>query len=139
MRDAVVQALREAYGDDWGRDEEANLRFSVEVEALVTDIDGLLLIGDPEIGKDEVTIRMWVDRPVPDLMTADALAFTVFGRVAEEVFFAERRFEAQTLCYPFVTGSSRRGHLGELVLAGPHAADFATRFRERLGGARFHA
>jgi hypothetical protein len=86
MRDAVVAALRERFGDGWATDEEANLRFSADAEALLQRIDGIHLLGDAEFADGEVTLRVWVDRPVPDLMTADELAFAVFGRLAEEVF-----------------------------------------------------
>lgn len=140
MRDAVVQALRERFGDEWGADDEATLRFSVEAGTILQGIDGLLLIGDPEVENGEVTVSLWVDRPVPDLMTADLLAFAAFGRLAEEIFYTERRFETGGVRYPFVTGSSRRGHLGSLLLTGPHAAAFADRFRQRIiGGVRYHA
>lgn len=140
MRDAVVAAMRAAYGDEWGQDVEANLRFTVDVEAVLQGVDGVHLIGDPQVEDDEVVLRVWVDKPVPDLMTADALAYAVFGRISEELFFAERQFESGGLRYPFVTGSARRGHVGALHLSGPHASDFADRFRKRVtGGARFHA
>ena len=140
MRDDVVAALRERYGEGWGADEEANLRFSADAEALLQGIEGLHLLGDAEFDDGEITLRVWVDRPVPDLMTADELAFAVFGRLAEEVFYAERRFEVGGLRYPFVTGSPRRGHVGALVMMGPYAADFADRFRQRItGGVRYHA
>lgn len=140
MLDEMVRALRDVYGDDWARDEDSNLRFSVEIETLVQDVEGLHLLGDPEINDGQVLVRFWVDRPVPDLMTADTLAFAVFGRLSEEVFYAERKFESGGLRYPFVTGSARRGHIGVVELSGPHAADFALRFRQRItGGARYHA
>lgn len=140
MRDVVIGALRERFGEEWGRDDEANLRFTVDAEALVHGMDGIHLLGEPEYADGEVLLRVWVDRPVPDLMTADELAFAVFGRLAEEVFYAERAFETGGLRYPFVTGSPRRGHVGSLLLTGPHAADFAERFRQRItGGARYHA
>lgn len=140
MRDAVVGALRERYGDTWDTDEEANLRFSADAETLLQGIAGIHLLGDAEVENGEVTLRVWVDQPVPDLMTADELAFAVFARLAEEVFYAERRFESGGLRYPFVTGSARRGHVGALVMMGPYAADFAERFRQRItGGVRYHA
>jgi len=140
MRDAVVAAMRAAFGEEWGTDIESNLRFSVDVEAVLQGLEDLHLIGDPEMEDDEVVVRVWVDKPVPDLLTADALAYAVFGRISEEVFYAERQFESGGLRYPFVTGSARRGHIGSLHLAGPHASDFAERFRKRVtGGARFHA
>lgn len=140
MRDDVLASLRLLYGEEWGSDPDANLRFSLEVEALVQDLEGLLLMGEPEIAEGEVRMKFWVDTPVPDLMTADQLAYAVFARISEEVFFAERCFDASGLSYPFLTGSQRRGHLGVVSLTGPHAADFSDRFRQRItGGSRFHA
>ena len=140
MVDDVIDALRKRYGDTWARDEEANLRFSVDAEHLLRDVPGAHLIGDPEVDDGEVTLRIWVDYPLPDLMSADRLAYEIFARLSEEVFYAERRFEAKAVRYPFVTGSSHHGHVGALVLSGPHAADFADRYHQRLtGGLRFQA
>ena len=138
--DDVVDVLRRRYGEGWARDDEANLRFSVDAEHLLRDVEGAHLIGDPELAEGLVTLRVWVDFPLHDLMSADQLAYEIFGRLSEEVFYAERRFETGGLRYPFVTGSARHGHVGSLVLAGPYAADFAGRFRHRLlGGLRHHA
>jgi len=83
---------------------------------------------------------LWVDLPIRGLMTADQIAYDVFARVSEELFYAERRFETKGVRYRFVTGSPNHGHVGAIVLAGPHAADFAERHRTRLGGGvRFQA
>ncbi len=136
----VIQTLRIRYGDEWARDEEANLRFSVDAEHLIRDVHGAHLIGDPELSDDGVTLRVWVDHPILDLMTADQLAYDIFARLSEDIFYAERRFEAKAVRYPFVTGSANHGHIGELVLAGPHAADFAGRHHTRVsGGLRYQA
>jgi len=68
------------------------------------------------------------------------IAYAIFGRLSEEIFYTERTFEPGGLRYPFLTGSARHGHVGALVFAGPHAADFADRFRQRVTGCvRFHA
>jgi hypothetical protein len=140
MFDDVIQTLRIRYGEEWARDEEANLRFSVDAEHLIRDVAGAHLIGDPELSDDGVTLRIWVDHPIRDLMTADQLAYDIFARLSEDIFYAERRFEAKGVRYPFVTGSANHGHIGELVLAGPHAADFADRHQARVsGGLRFQA
>jgi hypothetical protein len=138
--DDVVTLLRQRYGERWGLDDEANLRFSVDAELLLRDVDGAHLIGDPEVEEGRVTLTVWVDFPLEDLMTADQLAYDIFSRLSEEIFYAERRFDARSIRYPFITGSSRHGHIGALVLAGPHAADFADRHHARTGrGVRFHA
>ena len=140
MLDDIIELLRHRYGDAWARDDEANLRFSVEAEHLLREVDGAHLIGDPELAEGNVTLRVWVDYPLRDLMSADQLAYEIFGRISEEVFFSERRFEANGLSYAFVTGSARHGHVGALVLSGPHAAAFADRIQQRLlGGLRYHA
>ncbi len=138
--DDVLSALRLRFGDSWGADDETALRFSADVEHLLHGLDGAHLVGDPEIEDGNITLKVWVDHPVNDLMTADRLAYEIFGRLSEEIFFAERRFEAGGLRYPFVTGSPRHGHVGALLLFGPHAAAFADRFRQRIsGGLRYHA
>ena len=140
MVDSVIKALREQYGEEWTNDDEANLRFTIDAEHLLHDIEGAHLIGDPEIDAGSVTLRFWVDFPIDDLMTADQLAYEIFGRLSEELFYTERMFEADGLRYPFVTGSPRHGHVGHVVLSGPHAAAFADRFRQRVaGGIRYHA
>jgi len=134
MRDDVVDTMRKRYGEDWGRDDEANLRFSVDAEHLLGAVEGAHLIGDAELDGGEVTLRVWVDYPLRDLMSADQLAYDIFARLSEDLFFAERRFEKNAVCYPFVTGTPRGGHVGALVLSGPHAADFAARYQTRLSG-----
>lgn len=140
MVDSVIKAFREQYGDEWTNDEDANLRFTIDVEHLLHDIAGAHLIGDPELDGGAITLRFWVEHPLQDLMSADVLAYEIFGRLSEEIFYAERKFEHDGLRYPFVTGSPRHGHIGTVVLSGPHAAAFADRFRQRVaGGMRYHA
>jgi hypothetical protein len=136
----IVETLRAQFGEGWTRDDDANLRFSVEIEQVLRGVDGAHLIGDPEIKNGNITLNIWVDFPIDDLMAADQIAYDIFGRISEEVFFAERQFDAKSIRYPFVTGSQKHGHLGMLVLAGPHAADFADRHQLRaIGGVRFQA
>ena len=140
MRDEVIETLRKRYGEAWGKDDEANLRFSVDAEHLLQTVDGAHLIGDAELEDGEVTLRVWVDFPLPDLMSADQLAYDIFARLSEDIFYAERRFEKNGVRYPFLTGTARGGHVGSLVLAGPHAAEFADRYHQRLtGGLGFQA
>lgn len=138
--DDIVTLLRQRYGETWGQDEEANVRFSADVELLLNEVEGAHLMGDPELADGEVTLTVWVDFPIEDLMTADQLAYDIFSRLSEEIFYTERRFDSKAIRYPFVTGSPRHGHIGALVLAGPHAAEFADRHHVRAGGGiRFHA
>jgi hypothetical protein len=140
MVEDIVAALRARYGEDWTNDTEATVRFAFEAERLLTDLTDVHLIGEPEIEDQQVTLQFWVDHEIPDLLTADQVAYEVFARISVEVFYTERRFTEGGIVYPFVTGSSRHGHLGSVILAGPHAAEFSERFRQRLiGGPRFHA
>jgi hypothetical protein len=136
----VLQVLRAEFGPEWIDDEDANIRFSLQVEHVLRAIEGAHLIGEPEIEGSEITVNVWVDYPLQDLMGADQLAYDIFGRISDEVFFVARRIDSRGVRYPFVTGSKRHGHAGALVLAGPHAADFASRQTLRmLGGTTFHA
>lgn len=140
MIEDVIELLHQQYGDEWTGDEEANLRFSIEVEQVLRGIDGAHLIGDPEFESGRITLNIWVDFPIEDLMGADQLAYDIFGRISEEIFYVERQFDTKSVRYPFVTGSHRHGHAGSLVLSGPHAADFADRHQLRMtGGVRFQA
>ncbi len=140
MLDDVVGLLRGRYGDDWTRNDDANLRFTIEVEQVLRDLNGIHLIGGPEMDDAGITLTLWVDAPIHDLMGADQLAYDVFGRISEELFFAERRFERKGVRYPFVTGSDQHGHVGSLVLTGPHVSDFAERNQLRItGDVRFQA
>ena len=140
MVDDIVEALQERYGQNWAEDTDSNIRFAIEAERLVADLDDVHLIGEPEIEEHQLTLQFWVDRTIPDLMTADEVAFAIFARISIEIFYTERRFVEGAIVYPFVTGTSRHGHVGSIVLTGPHAAEFSERFRQRLvGGPRYHA
>lgn len=140
MVDNIVVLLRQQFGEEWTANEEANLRFSIEVEHVLRGVDGAHLIGEAEFMDGLITLNVWVDFPIDDLMSADQLAFDIFGRISEEIFFSERQFDTKTIRYPFVTGTRRHGHAGSLVLAGPHAADFADRHLLRAtGGVSFQA
>ena len=140
MLEDIVEALSSRYGQGWAEDTDANIRFALEAERLVTDLADAHLIGEPELEEHHVTLQFWVDRPIVDLMTTDQVAFDIFARISVEIFYSERRFTEGGIVYSFVTGTSRNGHSGSVVLAGPHAAQFSERFRQRLvGGPRFHA
>lgn len=140
MVDEVVKLFRATFGEDWGRDDEANLQFSMDSEEVVRDIEGLHLIGEPEVEDGQIVMSFWVDEPIPSVMRADELAYEVFARISEDFFYAERRIEAKGIRYPFVTGSARHGHIDSVLLAGPNATDFAERHRLRTtGGTGFQA
>lgn len=140
MVDNIIELFRQRFGEDWGRDEEANLRFSVDAERVLQDVAGLHLIGEPEVDDGRITLTVWVDEPISDLMRVDRLAYDIFGRISDDLFFTERCFDGKSIRYPFVTGSHRYGYVGALVLAGPHAANFADRHQLRtIGSVRFQA
>jgi hypothetical protein len=140
MVDDVIKMLVERYGETWTQDEEANLRFSLEAEHVLGNLDGVHLIGDADLENDKITLNVWVDEPIYDLLGADQLAYDIFGRLSEEIFFTERHFDEKGIRYPFVTGSLRHGHVGQLLLQGPHAIEFADRHQLRVrGDIRYHA
>jgi hypothetical protein len=140
MVDDVIKLMVDRYGEAWTKDSEANLRFSLEAEHVLGSLEGVHLIGDADLDGDEIKLNVWVDEPISDLLGADQLAYDIFGRLSEEIFYAERRFDNKGIRYPFVTGSLRHGHVGELLLQGPHAAEFADRHQLRVrGDVRFHA
>jgi hypothetical protein len=140
MVEDVIAALQARYGEAWMEDADATIRFAIEAERLVSDLEDVHLIGEPEIDEHQVNLQFWVDRPIADLMSADQVAFSIFARISIEIFYAERRFVEGAIVYPFVTGTARHGHVGTVVLAGPHAAEFSERFRQRLiGGLRYQA
>ncbi len=134
--DDVLGALRARFGEGWTQDTAANLRFASGVGQLLHRLPRAHMIGEPDLEDDEIVVTLWVDAPLHDLMEADRLAYEVFARVSHEIFYTERRFAERVLRYPFVTGSSQYGHVGVLILAGPHAADFASLQRVRVGAER---
>jgi hypothetical protein len=140
MVDDVVKLLVTRYGETWTSDEEANMRFSLEAEHVLGGMEGVHLIGDADIEDGQIKLKVWVDEPISDLLGADQLAYDIFGRLSEDIFYAERQFDEKGIRYPFVTGSLRHGHVGELLLQGPHAVEFADRHQLRIrGDVRFHA
>lgn len=140
MLDAILTALREQYGGEWGRDVVENMRFSVEAEDRLREIKGGHLIGEPELGEEEITFTMWTDVPVTDLMAADRIAYDIFAKLAGDILFVERQVETKAIRYRFVTGAVEHGYTGSVVLAGPHAAAFADRqLGQTAGTFRYHA
>ena len=140
MVDDVVKLLVNRFGETRTTDEEANMRISLEAEHVLGGMDGVHLIGDADVEDGQIKLNVWVDEPISDLLGADQLAYDIFGRLSEDIFFAERQFNEKGIRYPFVTGSLRHGHVGELVLQGPHAVEFADRHQLRIrGDVRYHA
>lgn len=140
MLEEMLTALRERYGAEWGRDVVENMRFSVEAEDRLRAINGAHLIGEPELGEEEITFTMWTDIPVSDLKAADRIAYDILAKLAGDILIVERQVEAKAIRYRFVTGAMERGYTGSVVLAGPHAAAFADRQMGHIGGNfRYHA
>ena len=141
MLDDILGALIARYGQGWAEDVDANIRFAMEAERLVADLRRMRTCSEnPNWRSITLTLQFWVDRPIPDLMNADQVAFDIFARISVEIFYSERQFIEGAVVYSFVTGTSRHGHSGAVVLVGPHAAEFSERFRRRLvGGPRYHA
>jgi len=138
--ESITDALLALYGNEWLSDDDANARFVAESQMALDDVEGAHIIGEPDVEDGQVEFTIWVDEPIEDMLAMDQLAFDVFSRISEEIFFTERVVKQRTVDYPFVTGSERHGHLGALVLSGPHASDFAQRFHLRTtGAAHFHA
>jgi hypothetical protein len=135
MLDAIVERMRQDFGDNWGKDRALDLQFAEQMADALEDTPGIHLAGMPERDGDRLVFRCWVDEPLPDLIGADQLALGVLAMVCGELLFTERRFEATQLVYDFATGSADDGHIGALVFAGPHAAEFIERFRQRVSGA----
>ncbi len=54
------------------------------------NLEGVHLIGDADVEDGKITLNVWVDEPIYDLMGADQLAYDIFGRLSEEIFYAER-------------------------------------------------
>jgi hypothetical protein len=136
----IADALLALYGDEWFSDDDANARFVAETQLAFEDVEGAHMIGEPELEDGRIEFNLWVDEPIEDILAADQLAFDLFSRISEEIFYTERVIKQRTVDYPFVTGSDRHGHMGAIVLSGPHASDFAQRHHLRTTGSQhFHA
>lgn len=129
--DTIVEMLLKQFGDDWIKDKTANAAFTVGMVALLQDVDGLHLIGKPEIEHYSHNFNLWLDCPVDDLLMADEIAFSIFSRFSEDIFVSARVMEDRGLRYRFLTGTMLDGHLGSLHLTGTHAAEFVTMHRMR--------
>lgn len=138
--DRALASLREELGLGWGADEEENQRFCAECSALLTELEGAHLMGEPEIDGGRVLIRIWLDEPLSTLLEIDDLAFEAFARISAELFFVERTVLEKEVVYRFVTGSAESGSVGDLAFVGPHAADFAEYYEVRRSSRRrYHA
>ncbi len=138
--DDLVETLLKRFGDDWIKHQSANLAFAVGTVSLLHDMDGIHLIGEPEVEHHSHNFNVWIDFPVEDLIVADDLAFEIFSRLAEDIFVSTRVLEDHGLRYRFITGSVVDGHLGSLHLTGTHAVDFVEMQRLKMvRGLHFNA
>ncbi len=138
--DSIVEGLLRQFGETWIQDKPANTAFTMGTVALLQDADGIHLIGQPEIEHDSHNFNLWLDFPVDDLMVADEVAFSIFSRIAEDIFVSTRILEDRGVRYRFLTGTVLDGHLGSLHLTGTHAAEFVTMHRMKsVKGLHFNA
>jgi len=138
--DSMVEALLKQFGDDWIRDKAANVAFTMGTVSLLQDADGIHLIGQPEVEHHSHNFNLWLDFPVDDILVADEVAFSIFSRIAEDIFVSSRTLEDRGVRYRFLTGTPLDGHLGSLHLTGTHAAEFVTMHRMKsVKGLHFNA
>jgi hypothetical protein len=138
--DDVVAVLLERFGEAWIANAKANRAFAQGAAALLRDVDGIHLIGEPEMEKHALHFNIWIDFPVEDVIVADDVAFGIFARLAEDIFLTTRVFEDRGLRYRFLTGTGLEGHMGSIHLTGPHAAEFVALHRLRtIKGLQYNA
>lgn len=138
--DDVVDFLLKRFGDAWISDVRANQAFARGTAAILREAEGLHLIGEPERDDHTLHFNVWIDFPVEDVIVADDVAFSLFARLAEDIFLSARVFEDRGLRYRFLTGTELGGHLGSIHLTGPHAAEFVTMHRLRMiEGSQYNA
>lgn len=128
----IVDLLLKRFGDDWIKNKNANKAFAIGMVAVLSDAEGLHLIGEPEVEHFSHDFNLWLDFPIEDLLVADEVAFSIFARFAEEVFVSTRILEDRGVRYRFLTGNLVDGHLGSIHLTGTHAVDFVTMHRLKM-------
>ena len=138
--DDVVKTLLKHFGDDWIQDSQANRAFMTGAVSLLHDAEGIHLIGDPDVEHFSHDFNVWLDFPVDDLMVADDVAYSIFARLAEDIFVSTRILEDHGVRYRFLTGSVLDGHLGSIHLTGTHAVEFVNMHRLKMvKGLHFNA
>lgn len=125
------EAIKERLGEEWASVSPASEEFIATLAINAQTLDGVHLVGEPELFQSTVRLTLWIDFPIIDLGDVDEVAFELFGRVAPEVLLSTRSVGERTMEYRFLAGSVEAGHLGELELVGPYVAEFA-----RLHGLR---
>lgn len=130
--DDVVAVLLDRFGEAWITNPKANRAFAQGAAALLRDVEGIHLIGEPELEQHTLHFNIWIDFPVEDVLVADDVAFGIFARIAEDIFLMARIFEDRGLRYRFLTGTGLEGHMGSIHLTGPHAAEFVSLHRLRM-------
>lgn len=136
-----VEALvLDRFADAWSMDKKQLNNFLSAMSGIIQSSDGVHLIGKPETGDEGTTFHLWLEYPVEDMWDADDLAYSIFGQVAEDIFFATREIVEGGVRYRFLTGSMESGHRGSLNLTGPHAREFVNMYRLRVTeGRHYHA
>lgn len=128
----VVDLLLKRFGEDWIRNTGANKAFSIGAVSILSDAEGLHLIGEPEVEHFSHDFNLWLDFPIDDLMVADDVAFSIFARFAEDIFLSTRILEDHGVRYRFITGNVLDGHLGSIHLTGTHAVEFVNMHRLKM-------
>jgi hypothetical protein len=128
----VVDLLLKRFGEDWIKNTTANKAFAIGTAAVLSDAEGLHLIGEPEVEHFSHNFNLWLDFPIEDLFVADEVAYSIFARFADEIFISTRILEDRGVRYRFLTGNLVDGHLGSIHLTGTHAADFVNMHRLKM-------
>lgn len=132
--------VKEQLGEEWTAGSPSADDFMATLAINAQSIDGIHLVGEPELLHGEVHLTLWIDFPVVDLGDVDEIAFELFGRVAPEVLLSTRSVGERTMAYRFLAGSLESGHVGRLELIGPYVAEFARLHGlRRADRHRFHA
>ncbi len=134
------ELIKERLGEDWATGSPSVDEFMATLAINAQSLDGVHLVGEPELFQGEVRLTLWIDFPVIDLGDVDEVAFELFGRVAPEMLLSTRTVGERTMEYRFLAGSLESGHVGELELIGPYVAEFARLHGlRRADHHRFHA
>jgi hypothetical protein len=128
----MLDLLLERFGKDWIRNALANKAFAKGTSSILQDAEGLHLIGEPDVEHFSHDFNIWLDFPIEDLMVADDVAFSIFARLAEDIFISTRILEDHGVRYRFVTGNLIDGHLGSIHLTGTHAVEFVNMHRLKM-------
>ena len=128
----IVDLLLKRFGEDWIKNTSANAAFTLGTVSVLSDAEGLHLIGEPEVEHYSHDFNIWLDFPIDDLLVADEVAFSIFSRFSEDIFVSTRILEDRGVRYRFLTGNVVDGHLGSIHLTGTHAVEFVNSHRLKM-------